>query len=492
MQFEIDNTILAAIIAGVFAVIAAIIQGLNNPKRSIQVGGIVLLITGLLTFLALSLLSPPPEDDDGNGQIVQTTEVSLVPSETPTSTPEATPTATMPTNDPSVAAGQLQCGNEIQGQFTQNNEVQEFPIFANAESILSIRGNSLSSYLNLAVGLQSPTGDWLNTSGGVFVGGLGGHEQRPSVTTDPLPIDGEYTIVVRSAGENGVGRFTLGIGCTSADGEITNIGDVASNDSFPTPTDPLPLPTDVVCGNLIEGMFIDNSEAQSFNIGLEFGQVVTLRAVSSSPYLNLAIGLQSPTGDWLETSGGVFVGGLGGHEQQPSITTRPLPITHTYTIVARSASANGAGRFTLGIGCTSADGEITNIGDVASNSDRTEPVDPLPQSTDVACGDVVQKQFSQNLEVQEFSIGLEFGSTVTIQGRALNSQLVFAIGLQSPTNDWLETSGGVFVGGLGGHEQQPSITTRRLPITHTYTIVARSGQQNSIGNYEMEITCASN
>jgi len=110
----------------------------------------------------------------------------------------------------------VQCGDIFESELQNLDDRHTYVMNLSAGDTLSLTASPIGSGLALTVDVI----DKIDTK---ILSRWGGGSHQGSVV---VSATGEYTIIVKSWGQ-GVGTYTLGIGCTFRDGTTINPGDIA-------------------------------------------------------------------------------------------------------------------------------------------------------------------------------------------------------------------------------------------------------------------------
>ncbi|MEO1668154.1 MAG: hypothetical protein AAFU54_26210 [Chloroflexota bacterium] len=139
------------------------------------------------------------------------------------------------------------CGDIIEGQLTENFEIQDYRISLSAGDSLFVEATTLGN--QVAILILDPANNLRN---GDATGPEDGRElsQNPQVRVAQIFGDGDYTIRIGNShfsntgafhtnARGGVGVYTLFIGCTLRDGTVINPGPVDPTDTPSVPPAPI-------------------------------------------------------------------------------------------------------------------------------------------------------------------------------------------------------------------------------------------------------------
>lgn len=111
----------------------------------------------------------------------------------------------------------VQCGSIIEGEFTENRQVDEYTIDLSPGDVLRVSGDRVGAYLSYDLDVTSPLGRYV--IGRSYDQDFSG---EPSGETAVLSERGTYTIQLVS---DATGLYTLYVGCTLRDGTTIDPGD---------------------------------------------------------------------------------------------------------------------------------------------------------------------------------------------------------------------------------------------------------------------------
>ncbi|MCA9905562.1 MAG: hypothetical protein KC547_17020 [Anaerolineae bacterium] len=138
---------------------------------------------------------------------------------------------------PAVAQGStVQCGDIVEGVFTQNEQVNQYTISMRSGEVLQPKAVAFGDFLQMVLAIRSPAGDVLvnsvgDTNSAANRVSWGYSSPDPSAHSGVLSASGEYSIEIASANRNGVGEYTLSITCTSRDGTLIEPGTLQSTET---------------------------------------------------------------------------------------------------------------------------------------------------------------------------------------------------------------------------------------------------------------------
>lgn len=199
----------------------------------------------------------------------------------------------------------VQCGDIIESEFIEEEEVQEYRIELSAGDTLEISGTVLGNQLEIGFFIAGPTNQLISSSdediNETGAGYLSG-EAQPEASSGILSASGEYSIYAlnyeiwydrfinfnrQSWDENGPGLYTLFVGCTLRDGTVIEPG---------------MLPNDEVA----DGTTTSNTTAQSVTFsGTGFPG---LSPVEFSNVASIPIPMGTPMSGAITPTGGEIIG----------------------------------------------------------------------------------------------------------------------------------------------------------------------------------------
>ncbi len=360
--------------------------------------------------------------------------LSLISGEVVVPTPTPFPTQPPP---PSSSGGAIEFGQTVTGRINRSQETWTFS--ANAGDVISIEMNSsdFDTYLELhdADGQQVTSND----DGGPGLNSL--------ISGFAIPRSGRYTIVARSFGNGGSGSYTL---------TLTR-GTAISASPTPLPTPASSNQGSIGYGDTVTGSLNRSLDSWTFNGSA--GDVVNI-AMNSSDF-DTYLELYGPDGQEVTRNDD---GGPGLNSLIENVT---LPTSGTYTIIARSFGNGGRGSYTLslteGAGSSSGGGTGPGLG----SADDT-----------IAFGDTVTGTLNQSQDAWTFTANAGQIVTISMESDDFDTylELYAPDGIQATRDDDGGTGRNSFIDGF------------RLPVSGTYTIVARSFGNRGVGDYTLTLT----
>ncbi len=103
------------------------------------------------------------------------------------------------------------------------------------------------------------------------------------------------------------------------------------------------------------------------------------------------------------------------------------------------------------------------------------------QSTAVSCGMIIEDEFSEDAQLNEYVISLAAGDNLTVSGSPFGEQLQFVVGVDGPTGMSIVVSEDDR-GRSGLVSQNPAISTGVLSANGDYTLKVLNTQLNSNGS----------
>jgi hypothetical protein len=136
----------------------------------------------------------------------------------------------------------VECGTTVQGEFTKNDESQNYTVTVKPGYQVNVNGRALGDTLRFQLSLYGPTGV------GIIEGTYRELIKSPSFKSGTLSARGAHTIVaynrVPGRDDGGVGVYTLQIECIDENGRpITPAPTPAPTAAAPAPTAVAPAPT---------------------------------------------------------------------------------------------------------------------------------------------------------------------------------------------------------------------------------------------------------
>lgn len=350
--------------------------------------------------------------------------------------PTATPFPTQPP-PPSSDRGTIEVGQTVTGSLNQSQETWTFS--ADAGDVITIEMNSsdFDTYLEL------------NDSDGQQVtrDDDGGPGLNSLINGFRIPRTGRYTIIARSFGNGGSGSYTL---------TLTQ-GTAISASPTPLPTPASSNQGSIGYGDTVTGSL--NRSLDSWTFTGSAGDVVTI-AMNSSDF-DTYLELYGPNGQEVTRNDD------GGPGLNSLIEDFTLPTSGTYTIIARSFGNGGRGSYTLslteGAGSSSGGGTGPGLGAAGDT---------------IAFGDTVTGTLNQSQDEWTFTANAGQIVTISMESDDFDSylELYAPDGIQATRNDDGGTGRNSFIDGF------------RLPVSGTYTIVARSFGNRGVGDYTLTLT----
>jgi hypothetical protein len=188
-------------------------------------------------------------------------------------------------------------------------ETHGYTIYAQAGDVVIIRANHIDLNMNPRLNLLGPQGYLVATAGEPGTG-------RAEIVSDPLMLDGIYTLVVSDYSGNGLGVYYLSV------------------QSVNRPHNPKFLPYD----NSIRDTLVQPSEMKVYQFGAQAGDMVNIQMIAVTGGFGPHVRLFDPEGDLITGAS---------DNDYALISNRILPETGTYTIIATERVGDEVGEYFL-------------------------------------------------------------------------------------------------------------------------------------------------
>lgn len=239
----------------------------------------------------------------------------------------------------------ISCGDIIEGEFLQDQELHEYEITSETGDRLVIYAYFIpESYKELQIdtGVRFADGRWLDRLTGYRNGTGYVGDTDPSVETLALPENGSYSIAVRGFTSTG-GRYRLFLACTRSNGDVIGAGYRYVG---------------VECGSIVSNTIVGDREVHRYYVNIQRGTMVSVSAEASpASYeeIRIDVGLRDPNDRWLDEMTGYRNGTGYVGDVRNNFETQDLPYDGLYLIGLRGFTTTGSA-YTLYIECTLPDG----------------------------------------------------------------------------------------------------------------------------------------
>jgi hypothetical protein len=396
----------------------------------------------------------------------------------------------------------VQCGDAIDGVFTDDNQIHQYQINLEEDTMIYLYAEETGgNYQNLVldIGLVAPNGHIIDEiyTGCDYYGWCDGllHETDWS-STSFLSEVGVYDINVIGFTETG-SPYTFYVSCISMNGNVNSNNDFVQG---------------VTCGSDINNEFNRDNQYHIYFLYLESGDSVNISAISTAgnyQTLVLDLGLRTPTGHIIDE---IYTGcdyydwcdGLLGSTS--SIETEPVSESGVYRILVHGFTSTSS-PYNFTVGCTLRDGTVIRPGDAPRVEPPSQTISNpnLPSFSGFGFPGIMSVDFSNAIEIP-ISDGQSQTSAFGSSGQDVFAYIYEASAGSSATLSVSRISGDISIGVavinqadnsvlyLGGMPSSDNLSIElEFPSAGTYVIgvfrldIAHTGQTGTSGAVEVRL-----